>query len=57
MAKLSVEHREVLVMGRFQELSYQEITDILGTSEGNIKVRVHRAMKELKSIYLSDRAI
>lgn len=57
LAKLSVEHREILVMGRFQELSYQEITDILGTSEGNIKVRVHRAMKELKSIYLSDRAI
>ncbi len=57
LAKLSPEYREVLVLSRFQELSYQEIADILGTSEGNIKVRVHRAMKELKSIYLSDRAI
>lgn len=52
LEKLSPEYREVLVLSRFQELSYQEIAGILGTSEGNIKVRVHRAMKELKSIYL-----
>jgi RNA polymerase sigma-70 factor (ECF subfamily) len=52
LAKLSSDHREVLVLSRFQELSYQEIAEILQTSEGNIKVKVHRAMKELKHIYL-----
>ncbi|AFK03674.1 RNA polymerase, sigma-24 subunit, ECF subfamily [Emticicia oligotrophica DSM 17448] len=52
--KLSNEHREVLVLSRFQDLSYQEIASILQTSEGNIKVKVHRAMKELKSIYLKE---
>lgn len=52
LAKLSDEHREVLVLSRFQELSYQEIAKVLNTSEGNIKVKVHRAMKELKNIYL-----
>jgi RNA polymerase sigma-70 factor (ECF subfamily) len=52
LAKLSPEYREVLILSRFQELSYQEIADVLKTSEGNIKVKVHRAMKELKNIYL-----
>lgn len=52
LAQLSPEYREVLVLSRFQELSYQEIAVILATSEGNIKVRVHRAMKELKQLYL-----
>lgn len=54
LAKLSPEHREVLILSRFQELSYQEIAEIMKTSEGNIKVKVHRAMKELKSIYLKN---
>lgn len=49
---LSNEHREVLILSRFQELSYKEIAEILKTTEGNIKVKVHRAMKELKEIYL-----
>lgn len=52
LGKLSAENREVLVMSRYQELKYVEIAQILNTSEGAIKVRVHRAMKELKEIYL-----
>ena len=52
LSKLSPEHREVLLLSRFQELSYNEIAVVMNTSEGNIKVKVHRAMKELKRIYL-----
>lgn len=50
---LSPEHREVLLLSRFQELPYQEIAKILNTSEGNIKVKVHRAMKELRTVFMS----
>lgn len=53
MARLSVDHREVLVMSRYQELRYEEIARILGLTEGAVKVRVHRAMNELKKIYLN----
>ncbi|MVM33046.1 sigma-70 family RNA polymerase sigma factor [Spirosoma sp. HMF4905] len=53
MAKLSAENREVLVLSRFQELKYEEIARVLNTTEGAIKVRVHRAMNELKKIYLT----
>ena len=53
MARLSDEYREVLVLSRFQELKYEEIARVLNTTEGAIKVRVHRAMNELKKIYLT----
>ncbi|HEV7347745.1 RNA polymerase sigma factor [Telluribacter sp.] len=52
LASLSPEYREVLVLSRFQELKYEEIARILDTTEGAVKVRVHRAMNELKKIYL-----
>lgn len=54
LAQLSVDHREVLVLSRYQELKYDEIARILNTTEGAVKVRVHRAMNELKKIYLNN---
>ena len=52
MEKLSDENRELLILCRFQELKYYEIAKILNTTEGAIKVRVHRALNQLKSNYL-----
>ncbi|WP_080241662.1 RNA polymerase sigma factor [Spirosoma rigui] len=53
LAKLSDDQREVLVLSRYQELKYDEIARILDTTEGAVKVRVHRAMNALKTIYLT----
>lgn len=50
--QLSEESREILVLSKFQELRYQEIASILDISEGAVKVRVHRAMSQLKNAYL-----
>ena len=52
MEKLSDENRELLILCRFQELKYHEIAKILNTTEGAIKIRVHRALNQLKSNYL-----
>lgn len=52
MKNLSDENRELLVLCRFQELKYNEIALILNTTEGAIKVRVHRALNQLKINYL-----
>jgi RNA polymerase sigma-70 factor (ECF subfamily) len=52
LAQLSPENREVLVLSRFQEMKYGEIARVLNTTEGAVKVRVHRAMNELKTTYL-----
>jgi RNA polymerase sigma factor (sigma-70 family) len=52
MDSLSDENRELLILCRFQELKYSEIAKILNASEGAIKVRVHRALNQLKINYL-----
>ena len=43
MRELAPEERDVLALVVSSDLSYREISRITGTSEGNVKVRVHRA--------------
>jgi RNA polymerase sigma-70 factor (ECF subfamily) len=52
MARLSADQREVLVLSRFQELKYEQIAQLLDTPAGAVKVRAHRALCELRNIYL-----
>jgi RNA polymerase sigma-70 factor (ECF subfamily) len=52
LLKLPAERREVLVLSRFEYKSYDEIAQVLDCSVGAVKVRVHRAMKQLRDIYL-----
>ena len=54
LSRLGTEHREILVLSRFQELKYNEIASILNINEGAVKVRVYRAMGELKKIFLKN---
>ena len=49
---LNDDQKEVLILSRFQNLKYREIGKILGCSEGTVKVRVFRALKNLKSKYM-----
>lgn len=51
MARLSDEHRELLVLTRFQHLKYEEVATMLDTSVANIKVKVHRAIGKLREHY------
>jgi RNA polymerase sigma factor (sigma-70 family) len=53
MVKLTDENRELLILCRFQELKYAEIARILNISEGAVKVRVHRALSQLKENYFN----
>jgi RNA polymerase sigma-70 factor (ECF subfamily) len=50
IGKLSEEFREVLEMRYFDELSYDEIAQILGIGESLAKIRVFRAKKQLQSM-------
>jgi len=52
MQMLSIENRELLVLCRYQELKYSEIAVILNITEGAVKVRIHRALTQLKNNYL-----
>ncbi len=39
------------MLSRFADLRYEQIAALLGTSEGAVKVRVHRALKQLRETY------
>ncbi len=52
IAGLSPESREVLILSRYQDLKYAEIAEVLDISVGAVKVRIHRAINQLKTLYL-----
>jgi RNA polymerase sigma-70 factor (ECF subfamily) len=51
---LTAEQREAIVLSRYQGLSYAEIAQIAGCSEGAVKTRVFRAMETLKKHLIAD---
>ena len=51
LGHLHPEKRELLLLARSGELRYERIGELFGISVGAVKVRVHRAMKELRTAY------
>ena len=54
LLQLTAEQREAILLSRYQGLSYAEIAEVAGCSEGAVKTRVFRAMESLKKILASD---
>jgi RNA polymerase sigma-70 factor (ECF subfamily) len=52
LQQLPADRREVLVLSRYECKTYDEIAKTLECSVGAVKVRAHRAMKQLREIYL-----
>ena len=50
LAKLSDEHRQVVVLKDAQGLSYKEISSIMGTSLGTVMSRLHYARQKLQTM-------
>ena len=53
LAKLGPVDRELILLSRFEGLKYDEISKMKNMSVGSIKVQIHRAIKELKTIYFN----
>jgi len=51
LRQLPEDKRELIVLSRFQGLTYDQIGQIVGCETGTVKVRVFRAMKEMGKIY------
>jgi RNA polymerase sigma factor (sigma-70 family) len=51
MDRLPADKREIILLSKYQEKKYKEIGELLGCTEGAVKVKVFRALQELKAIY------
>lgn len=50
LQQLPDHYREVIILKYVNDLSIQEIAEIIQTSENNVSVRIHRAIEKLKSL-------
>lgn len=48
--KLDDKYRDAVIMRFVEELSVKEIAEILGESENNISVRIHRGLEKLRDL-------
>lgn len=51
MDRLPADKKEILLLSKYQEKNYAEIGEIIGCTEGAVKVKVFRALQELKIVY------
>jgi len=49
--QLPEDKREVLILSRYHDMKYEQIAELLGCEVNTIKVRVFRAIKELRDIF------
>ena len=49
---LREDKRELIVLARYRGMKLDAIADLLGVEVGTVKVRMHRAVRELRDIFL-----
>ena len=52
LMSLREDRRELIVLARYQGMRHEAIAELLGIDVGAVKVRIHRALKELREIFL-----
>ncbi len=50
LSQLEVPHREILLLCEVEEMSYEEISQVLAIPIGTVMSRLHRARKALRSV-------
>jgi RNA polymerase sigma-70 factor (ECF subfamily) len=57
LQRMSVEHREILVLVSAAGLSYEEASEVCGCAVGTIKSRLNRARNELRKVLAKSRGL
>ena len=56
MGKLAADERDILALTLSGEFTYRKIAAMVGLSEGNVKVKIHRSRLKLKKLIQEDTA-
>jgi RNA polymerase sigma factor (sigma-70 family) len=56
LMQINESNRELLVLLRYQEMNYEDIAGLLGIQVNAVRTRVHRAMKELRDVFMKLKA-
>lgn len=54
LQKIPEEQRTVIIMKEYEELTFREIAEMLGISEGTAKSRLYYGLKNLRKVLLKD---
>lgn len=52
LRRLSDEERELVILCKIEGLLYSDVANILGISEANVKIRMFRAIRKLREIFV-----
>jgi RNA polymerase sigma factor (sigma-70 family) len=52
LLQLREDRRELIILTRYRGIKHEAIAELLGVDAGTVKVRIHRALKELREIFL-----
>jgi RNA polymerase sigma-70 factor (ECF subfamily) len=52
LMKLREDRRELIILARYRDMKHEAIAELLGVDTGTVKVRIHRALNELRDIFL-----
>ena len=50
IGQMDEKHREIIILRHFQELSYDEIAEVLSCNKGTVMSRLYYARRELKEL-------
>jgi RNA polymerase sigma factor (sigma-70 family) len=52
LLQLREDKRELIVLARYRGMTHEQIAELLGIETGAVKVRIHRALRELRDVFL-----
>lgn len=52
LLQLREDRRELIILTRYRGMKHEAIAELLGVDAGTVKVRIHRALKELREVFL-----
>ena len=55
LAKLDPESREIVTLRFFERMQARDIAEVVGSTEGAVRTRLHRILKSMRALYVSEK--